>query len=60
MSCYVMSTRFQAYKNGFFFNSLFLFEGMSTKRPATFSSSAAPGKILPLNVLRSTLAPDKC
>ena len=55
-----MSTRFQAYKNGFFFNSLFLFEGMSTKRPATFSSSAAPGKILPLNVLRSTLAPDKC
>ena len=52
-----MSARYQAYKNAF--HSLFLFEGTSAERPATSSSSPEPGEMLPLDVLRSTVAPDK-
>ena len=56
MSCYVMSARFQAYKNAFTLDPLFLFEGTSTEGTASSSSSPAPSKILPLYVLRSTVA----
>ena len=59
MSCYVMSARFQAYKNAFTFDPLFLFECTSTEGPATSSSPPAPNKILPLGTLRSTVAPAK-
>ena len=59
MSKSVMSARCQAYKNAFTFDPLFLFEGTSTEGPATSSSSPAPSKILPLDVLRSTVAPGK-
>ena len=59
VSCYVMSARCQTYKNSFTFDPLFLFEGMSTEEPATYSSPPEPSKILPLDVLRSTLAPAK-
>ena len=59
MSCYVMSARCQAYKNAYTFNPVFLFEYTSTKRPATSSSSPAPSKILPLDVLRSAVTPAK-
>ena len=37
--------------------SLIPFEGMPTVGPATSSSSPAPREILPLDVLRSTVAP---
>ena len=57
MSSYVMSARCQANKNAFAFDSLFLFEGTSTEEPATSSSSPAPSEILPLDVLRATVAP---
>ena len=59
MSCYVLSARCQAYKNAFTFDPLFLFEGKSTERPATSYASPAPGEILPLDVLRSTVSPAK-
>ena len=59
MSCYVTSARCQAYRNEFTFDPLFLFEGTSTKGPATSSSTPALSKILPLDVLRSTVAPAK-
>ena len=55
MSCYVVSTRCQAYKNAFTFDPLFLFEGTSAEGPATSSSSQAPSKILPRDVLRCTM-----
>ena len=45
--------------NVFTFDPLFLFESTSTERPATSSSSPAPSEILPLDVLRSTVAPAK-
>ena len=57
MSCYVMSARCQACKNAFVFDPLFPFEGTSTERHATYSSSPAPSKIFPLDILRSTVAP---
>ena len=41
------------------YDSLFLFEGTSTKGPATFSSSQAPSEVLPLDVLRSRVVPAK-
>ena len=59
MSCYVMSARCQADKNAFTFDPLFLFEGTSSERTATSSSSPAPSEILLLDVLRSTVAPAK-
>ena len=59
MSCYVISARCQAYKNAYTFNPVLLFEGTSTERPATSSSSQAPSKILSLDVLRSAVAPAK-
>ena len=59
MLCYIMSARCQAYKNTFTFDPLFLLEGMSTEGPATSLSSSAPSKILPLNVLRLTVAQAK-
>ena len=59
MSCYVMSAKWQAYKNTFTFDPLFLFEGTSTEGPATSSSSPVPSEILPLDVLKSTVAPAK-
>ena len=59
MSCYVLSARCQAYKNAFTFDPLFLLEGKSTERPAASYSSPAPGEILPLDVLRSTVSPAK-
>ena len=46
-------------QNAFTFDPLLLFEGTSTERTATFSSSAAPRETLPLDVLRSTVAPAK-
>ena len=54
-----MSARCKAYKSTFTFDPLFLFEGTSTEGPATSSSSGAPSEILPLDVLRSTVAPAK-
>ena len=59
MSCYVMSARCQAYKNAFTFDPLFLSEGPSTEGPATSSSSPEPSQILPIDALRSTVAPVK-
>ena len=59
MPCYVLSARCQAYKNAFTFDPLFLHEGKSTERPATSYSSPAPGEVLPLDVLRSTVSPAK-
>ena len=60
MLCYVMPARCQAYKNAFTFDPLCLFEGTSTEGPATSSSSQAPkSEILPLDILRSTVAPAK-
>ena len=59
MSCYVMPARCQAYKGAFTIDPLFLFEGTSTEGPATSSSSPAPSEILPIDVLRSTVAPAK-
>ena len=59
MSCYVMSARCLAYKNAFTFDPLFFFEGASTEGPATSFSAPAPRKILPLDVLRSTVGPAK-
>ena len=56
---YVMSTRCQAYKNAFTFDPLFLFEVAPTEGHATSSSSPGPSKILPLDVLRSIVAPAK-
>ena len=47
MSCFVITARCQAYKSAFAFDPLFLI------------SSPAPGDILPLDVLRSTVAPAK-
>ena len=56
MSRYVMSARCEAYKNGFTLDLFFLcFEGTTTEEPATSPLSPAPSKILPLNVLRSTV-----
>ena len=52
-----MSGRCQADKNAFPFDPLFLFEVTSTEGPTTSSSSPAPSEILPLDVLRSTVAP---
>ena len=46
-------------QNAFTFDPLLLFEGTSTERTTTFSSSAAPRETLPLDVLRSTVAPAK-
>ena len=43
--------------NVFTFDPLFLFESTSNDRPATSSSSPEPSEILPLDVLRSTVAP---
>ena len=57
--CYVISAIWQAYKNAFTFDPLFLFEGAPTKGPATSSSSPAPCEISPLDPLRSTVAPTK-
>ena len=59
MSCYVMSARFQVYKNALPFDPLFLSKGTSAEGLATFSSSPAPSEILPLDVLRSTVVPAK-
>ena len=55
----VMSARCQVYKNPFTFDSLFLFNDTLTEGPVTFSSSPAPSEILPLDVLRSIVAPAK-
>ena len=57
MLCFLMSGRCQADKNAFPFDPLFLFEVTSTEGPTTSSSSPAPSEILPLDVLRSTVAP---
>ena len=57
--CYVLSARCQAYKNAFTFDPLFLLEGKSSEIPATSYSSPAPSEILPLDVLRSAVAPAK-
>ena len=46
-------------QNAFTFDPLLLFEGTSTEGTAAFSSSAAPREILPLDVLRLTVAPAK-
>ena len=54
-----MPARCQACKNLFTFDPLFLFEGTSTEGPATSFSSPVPSEILPLDVLRSTVAPAK-
>ena len=59
MSCYAISARCQAHKNAFIFDSLLLFEDTSTEGPATSSSSPASREVLPLDVLRSTVAPAK-
>ena len=42
-----------------YLDPLFLLEGKSSERPATSYSSPAPGEILPLDVLRSTVSPAK-
>ena len=55
MLCYVISVKFQAHKNAFTFDRLFLFEGMPTEGPATSPSTPAHNKMLPLDVLRSTV-----
>ena len=54
-----MPVKCQAYKNAFTIDSLFLLEGTSAEGPATSSSSPAPSEIMPLDVLRSTVAPGK-
>ena len=59
MSCYVISATCRAYKNAFTFDPLFLLEGTSTEGPATSTSSPAPSEILPLDGLRSAVAPAK-
>ena len=46
-------------QNAFTFDPWLLFEGTSTEGTAAFSSSAAPREILPLDVLRLTVAPAK-
>ena len=59
LSCYVISARYQAYKNAFTFDPLPFFEGKSTEGSASSSSSLAPSELLPLDVLISTVAPAK-
>ena len=59
MSCYAISARCQAYKNAFTFDPLLPFEGTPTEGPATSSLSPVPRETLPLDVLRSTVAPAK-
>ena len=52
-----MSVRCQAFKNSFVFDTFFLNECTSTEALAT--SSPAASKILPLDVVTSTVAPAK-
>ena len=59
MSYYAMSARCQVYKNVFTFDLLFPFEGTLTEGHAMSSSSTALSEILPLDILRSTVAPVK-
>ena len=54
-----MLARFQAYKIPLKFNPSFLFEGTSTEGPAASSSCHVPIGILPLDVIRSTVASAK-
>ena len=54
-----MSARCQTCKNAFTFDPLFLFEGALNEGPATSYSSPEPSKILPLDLLRSAVAPAK-